>query len=262
MSQPNPYQPPQAPVLDYQAPSMPGRLLGSPRRVAAARGAAWYGDAWRMLIKNAGLWLVNLAIIAVLVMTAWLPPWAGLPLQYLLTPFALAVLAVACDAVRRDAPLRGEEIFGPLAERGGQLSLLGLLYLIGIVVVSVVAIVPLLGWSGMKMLYGDLQPKDVEDLLLPLLLAMLLLVALSLPLFMAVWMAAALIVLNGVNAVAAMSASLIACSRNFWAFLLYGLAGLALAIAASLPLMLGWLLLLPVIMVTSYSAYRDIFFED
>ncbi len=261
MSHPNPYQPPQAPVLDYLPPPAPGRFLGSPRRVAGARGAAWYGEAWRLLMAHAGLWLVILAIIAVLALTAILPPWAGLPLQYLLFPFTLAALAVACDVVRRGAPLRVDEILAVLAERGGQLFLLGLLYLIGITLVSVVAIVPLLGWSGMGVLLGDVPPPYVAELFMPLMLAMLLLLALSLPLLMAVWLAPALVVLNGVAAPAAMGTSLVGCIRNIWPFFLYGVAGLVLALAATLPLLLGWLLLVPVIMVTSYSAYRDIFFE-
>lgn len=263
MSHPNPYQPPQAPVLDYLPPPTAGRFLGQPRKVAGARGASWYGDAWRLLIAHAGLWLVNLALFAVLMLTAWLPPWVGLPLQYMLFPFTLAALALACDAVRRGAPLRVDEIIGGLAERGAQLSLLGLLYLVGIIVVSVVAIVPLLGWGGLGVLYGELpqDPQKLQEMLMPLMLAMLILIALSLPLLMALWLAPALVVLNGVNAVSAMGASLVAFLRNFWPFFLYGLAGLGLFIVATLPLLLGWLLLMPVIMVTSYSAYRDIFFE-
>lgn len=34
-----------------------------------------------------------------------------------------------------------------------------------------------------------------------------------------------------------------------------------LAIAASIPLLLGWLVLLPVLVITSYVMFRDVFSE-
>jgi uncharacterized membrane protein len=44
-------------------------------------------------------------------------------------------------------------------------------------------------------------------------------------------------------------------------FLVYGLVGLGLAIVASIPLMLGWILLVPVSLASIYTSYCDIF-ED
>jgi hypothetical protein len=44
--------------------------------------------------------------------------------------------------------------------------------------------------------------------------------------------------------------------------MVYGVLVLLLAVCASLPLLLGWLLLLPVIYASLYAAYRDIFFAE
>ena len=261
MAHDNPYQPPQSPVLDFLPPPAPDTFLPRARVVAGARGTAWYGDAWRLLMAHAGLWLVILVIIAVLALSASLPPWLSVPLQYLLFPFALATLAAACDAVRRESSIRADEIFAALSARSGQLLLVGLIYLLGIAVASIIAIVPLLGWDGLGVLYGALKPEDIQQSLMPLMLAMLILIAVSLPLFMSIWFAPTLVLLHGVNAPNAMLASLSACARNLWPFFLYSIAGLVLAIAATLPLLLGWLVLVPVMMVTGYSAYRDLFFD-
>jgi len=51
-------------------------------------------------------------------------------------------------------------------------------------------------------------------------------------------------------------------SKNILPFLVYGLVGLALAVVATLPIMLGWLILVPVLISSTYCAYKDIFLES
>jgi uncharacterized membrane protein len=60
---------------------------------------------------------------------------------------------------------------------------------------------------------------------------------------------------------AALKASFGACLKNILPFLVWSLAILILSVLASIPLFLGWLLLGPVMMVSLYLAYRDIFHE-
>jgi uncharacterized membrane protein len=77
---------------------------------------------------------------------------------------------------------------------------------------------------------------------------------------MAVFFAPALIVLHNFKLGEALKASFHACWRNMLPFLVWGVVALVLAIVASVPLFLGWLLLGPVMLVSMYVAYRDIFF--
>jgi uncharacterized membrane protein len=78
---------------------------------------------------------------------------------------------------------------------------------------------------------------------------------------MAVWFAPALVVLRGIEPLDAMRLSFNGCLRNFVPFLVYGLVGLLLAIVATIPLMLGWLVLGPVTIASLYTSYCDIY-ED
>ena len=50
-----------------------------------------------------------------------------------------------------------------------------------------------------------------------------------------------------------------ACWMNFGAFLIYGLIYIALAIVASIPFGLGWLVLAPMIAGSCYAGWRQIF---
>jgi uncharacterized membrane protein len=63
------------------------------------------------------------------------------------------------------------------------------------------------------------------------------------------------------GALDAMKMSFAACLKNMLPFLLYGVIFFGLAIVATVPLLLGWLALGPVISITVYTAYRDIFFK-
>jgi uncharacterized membrane protein len=67
--------------------------------------------------------------------------------------------------------------------------------------------------------------------------------------------------LAGLTPVEAMKASFAGCLRNVVPFLVYGVIGLLLAIVASIPLGLGWLVLVPVAIASIYASYCDIF-ED
>jgi uncharacterized membrane protein len=98
-------------------------------------------------------------------------------------------------------------------------------------------------------------------MLVPMLLAVLVIMALSIPLAMAMLFATPLIVLTDAPLGAALKASFGACLKNILAFLVWSVAILILAILASIPLLLGWLLLGPVMMVSLYMAYRDIFHD-
>jgi uncharacterized membrane protein len=68
-------------------------------------------------------------------------------------------------------------------------------------------------------------------------------------------------VLRGVEPLEAMRLSFSGCLRNVVPFLLYGLLGLGLAIVATIPLLLGWLVLGPVTIASLYTGYCDIY-ED
>ena len=59
----------------------------------------------------------------------------------------------------------------------------------------------------------------------------------------------------------AMKASFVACLKNILPFFVYSVIATLLALVASIPMGLGWLVLGPVMAASLYTSYRDIFFE-
>jgi uncharacterized membrane protein len=86
------------------------------------------------------------------------------------------------------------------------------------------------------------------------------LVAVMIPVSMAMWFAPALVAINGKSALEAVLSSFMACVRSFPAVFVYVLMVIALGIVATIPLGLGWFVAAPVLLAASYAAYRDFYY--
>jgi uncharacterized membrane protein len=106
---------------------------------------------------------------------------------------------------------------------------------------------------------GQVAMPDPMALLAIVLCLVILSLTVSIPLVMTLWFAPALVVLHDVSAVRAMVLSFRGCLANLMPFLLYGLAVIGLAIVATIPFGLGWLVLAPVLVTSTYTACQEIF---
>jgi uncharacterized membrane protein len=79
------------------------------------------------------------------------------------------------------------------------------------------------------------------------------------PLAMAVWFAPALVILDEQPGFLALWLSLLACVRNALPLLLYSLVSSLLLLLALIPFTLGLILWIPVMLLTIYTSYRDVF---
>lgn len=254
----NPYAAPRAAVADEA--SAQGVFVPGGRTVPAARGWTWIADAWTLFKAAPGTWIGIIVVFLVIVLALMLVPFLGAVGQYLLMPVFVGGIVVGCRAIDLGGALEFNHLFEGFKTRFGTLVAVGALYLVGFVAVLLVVMV-LTGASvfALFMTGGGAHDVATAGAVLTLLLAVLIAVALSIPLLMAVWFAPPLVVFHDLGAVEAMKASFSGCLRNMLPFLVYGVAGFFLAILASIPLMLGWLALGPVLVATVYTSYRDIY---
>jgi len=68
-----------------------------------------------------------------------------------------------------------------------------------------------------------------------------------------------LVVLHDRGVIESMVLSFKGCLRNILPFLVYGIIAFVLLLLASIPLMLGLLVMMPVLIASIYTAYRDIY---
>jgi len=254
----NPYATPKAAVSDEPSPQ--GEYIPGGQGVAASRGWSWIADGWMIFKAAPGLWIGMIVVLFIILFGMALVPFAGAIAQGLLMPVFMGGIVLGCRAVDDGSGMQFNHLFEGFRTKFGTLVAVGALYLAGFIAVMVVVMV--IFGAGMAALFagGGQQPDMAAGgAAVGLLLAVLVAIALSLPLVMAVWFAAPLVVFHDLGAVEAMKASFTGCLRNIVPFLVYGIAGLVLSVVATIPLGLGWLVLGPVVAASVYTSYRDIY---
>jgi uncharacterized membrane protein len=235
-------------------------------RVAAGRGVAWWSEGWRLFAAAPAVWLAIAAVYFVLTLALIQVPAVGAPAASLLAPILAAGALVGARAVARGQPLTVMHLFSCFDPRAGPLLVLGLLYLAGWFVIWLVAAVMLVAIAGLGTLGAVLADDAVDAALgavaaigVAAIVVLVVMALFAVPLLMAIWFAPALVVFADVEPVAAMKASFSACLVNVLPFLLYNLVGLGLAVLATIPLGLGWLVFAPVLAGSVYASYVDVF---
>jgi hypothetical protein len=258
----NPYSPPSTRVADRDeaAPTDSGQFIPYGRSLPAGRGAAWIGDAWRLLRAKPGMWAAALILLFVAYIVLSIIPLVNI-FQQLLLPFAYAGIAMAADQQRRTGTFELDALVAGFKKQPvSLLAVGGTVMLAGIVFLIVLAI--FIGPTIFQMAMGGVKPDPSVFLNVKFLLAFLIGLALMLPVGVATYLAPQLIVLHDQPALIAMKMSLAGCMKNILAGLVFGLLSFAMLIVSAIPLFLGLLITIPILILTNYTVYRDIFVEE
>jgi uncharacterized membrane protein len=230
------------------------------RSVDMGRGIGWWAGGWALFMKNAGMWIALTLILLVVFITLAIVPIVGALAASLLTPVFIGGWMMAARKVEAGGALEVGDLFGGFRERLTPLLVLGAL-LVGATLVIMLAM-GLLGFGAvMGIASGDTRgsASGVMAAVGAGMLAVLVGLVLSFVVAMAFWFAPALVVFAGAQPVDALKASVSASLKNIGPFLVYGLLYIVAAIVASIPLGLGWLVLMPLLLLTVYVSYGDVF---
>ena len=232
------------------------------RNVPAERGWVWVTAAFGLFRRNPLIWtalnLVLLLIGAGLLML----PVIGTYVLYLLTPVFLAGIVSAAHDLESGKDIEIAHLFHGFRRNSTQLVTVGGVYLVGQVLISGVMLT-VGGPEFQQMVATGMADVDATrltpEVLSRITMAMLVGMALFVPLAMAIWFAPALVLLGNQPGFRAMVFSVMACLRNILPFLIYGTLTFALLVLAVIPFGLGLILWIPVMLLTMYTSYRDVF---
>lgn len=230
------------------------------RAAAAGQGWQWIVNGFAMFRKIPLMWIALSFVLVLLWMVSFVIPVIGPLLFNLLSPVLFAGLMLGCKAVEAGEDLEISHLFAGFQKHAVPLVTVGGVYLIGTIIIVGIVIAT----AGGSMLPAVLSKSQTD---LQTLSAMLRSMALALsvalvfyiPLIMFIWFAPVLVALHNMAPVAAMKLSFRACWINMMPFLVYGLAVMVLWFIASIPLLLGLVVLVPVLICSVYASYRDIF---
>jgi hypothetical protein len=232
-----------------------------PQHLKAGQGWEWIKQGFALFMKAPLLWIVLLFICVIAAVGISNVPVVGEPLVSLLTPEILVGLMAGCRALSQGDELELAHLFSGFKRHISPLVTLG-----GISLVGQYLILGLMMAVGGATLVGILmsgQPESDPNVIMQAVagagFAALLGVVLFSLLMMAMQFAPMLVYFRNVPPVQAMKLSLRAFLYNVLPMLVYGITFMFLAVLASLPMLLGWLVLLPLVFTSLYACYSDIF---
>jgi hypothetical protein len=258
----NPYAPPLTRVADREEPppTDSGQFVPYGRSLPPGRGAGWIGDAWRLLRAQPGMWAAALVLLFIAYIVLSMIPLVNFFVQ-LLVPFAYAGIATAADQQRRTGTFElGALLAGFNKQPVSMLAVSGVTLLAGIIFLAVLFI--FIGTAVFGATMGGGQPDPSVFLSSRFWLAILVGIALMVPVGFATYLAPQLIVLHDQPALTAMKMSLVGCVKNIVPGIVFLLCAMVLIVASMIPLFLGLLISIPIMAITNYTVYRDIFVEE
>ena len=256
-------QPPNLPPTDEYGGLLP-QLLASPRKCDAAAGMSWIVKAFGLFKDQPLLWFGMSVTFLIIVGIASSIPLLNILIIPTLFMF-LGGFIKGAAAQSQGAELRFDHLFSAFKSHWQPLLILGLLYLVGIIICMIPLFIAMgsmmfsMMTGGMGSSYGMMNDISLGSIFLGYLLSMLLII----PLYMALWFAPALVVLHNLEPIAAMKKSFEAGKVNVVPILVYGLISvLLLPILTMLTLGLGVFLILPIMLLTYYTSYRDVWTDQ
>lgn len=247
-------------------PAAAGSWPREPRRLAAGRGASWWGEGWKIFTAAPLPWLGILVMIVVINIVLGMIPVIGGLAATVLGPVFAGGLLLGCHALARGQPLEFTHLFAAFqSDRLTPLAILGLVVLAVGVVVALAVGALVFGAAGAALMTGAMQGTGhaltaaLAGMSGAALLGGLIALVVFAAFFMAWWFAPALVTLNRAPPIDALQASFRASVANLGAQLVFGLIFIGLALVASIPFGLGWLVLVPVAIGASYASWREVF---
>jgi hypothetical protein len=258
----NPYAAPRSHVEDTPTTLPDGPFIPEGRGVPAGHGWRWIADAWAFMGDQRWTFVGVFLLLMVLQIAGQFVPIIGPLAVAVFYPVILGGFVLGCDAMRQGQRFEVGHLFAGFQRHAGKLVALGALSL-AFGILAMIVMVLIVGTAMLPLLVGGAEPtpEQVTSMLLPMLLAVLVIMAVSLPVSMAFLFAIPLIVLTDSGVLPALKTSFFACLKNVLPFLVWSLAMFGMGMLSMLTLFLALLLLVPVSMVSLYTAYRDVFYD-
>ena len=231
------------------------------RKVKALHGWMWITHGYWLFKKSPLLWMVLTSIGVVGIFVVASIPVVGDPLSTLLFPVLLAGYMLGCHALAQGEELELVHLLAGFQHAQKLVTLGGINLVAQLLILGVMMLTGGKALVGM-MMNGGAAAQD-PAVLIPAFAGAGFALALGLTLFtvllMSMQFAPMLVIFRNMAPLPAMKASLRAFLRNMIPLTVYSLLLIPFAILASLPMMLGWLVLLPIIIASLYAIYRDLF---
>lgn len=249
----NPYQAPESEWVDEQNEEF--GLLEEPNSLSAGSGMSWITESWQIFMARPLLWVGVFVAYFAAIMLLGLIPIAGSIIVGIIAPMLMGGMAYMAYLIEHD---ESSASFGDMfvAFQGKFVDFLILwviqfLLSLLIIIIMIIIGVAVMGFGTEALMAGDIDTMTG-------LLMILIMLALLIPLAMMAIFSPILIIFHDLSAWSAMKLSLKACFVNMLPFLIYGIVATVAIIIGAIPFGLGLLVVSPVLIISTYIAYKQI----
>lgn len=223
------------------------------RSVDPLQAIQWFKQGWQVFMSNPATWALMGLLFGIIVL-ARLLPFIGSLLINLVMPLLVGGMLLAVKQAHTGKTVKINDALNVLKNEPIRNQLLT----VGVLMIGASFVATLLG----KLLVGDMIMMDDITGFSTLNInssKLIFLLMISLGTGMLFAYAPALVVFEGMTAVAAVKASFQGAWANALPFVIFALIYLGLTFVAAIPLRLGFIVLIPVMMGAVYASYKDIF---
>jgi uncharacterized membrane protein len=236
------------------------------KTVDSGRSVGWIGDGWNLVKGQLGAWILLVIVYLVIELVLQIIPLLGGLVAALISPGLMAGMFLAARYADEGKTVDLNLLFQPLsdARTRGPLLTLGAMTIVFSILVTVIVMVMIGGAAGTASLTESSSSVNTQAMMMSGMMGMgfgglVLILLLAAVYSMAMWFAAPLVLFAGVAPIEALKLSFKAVLANWLPVLVFGLLALLLGFVAAIPLLLGWLLFLPVMFAAMYVSYKDVF---
>ncbi|HXN16485.1 MAG TPA: BPSS1780 family membrane protein [Usitatibacter sp.] len=223
----------------------------------ASRGAAWIAEAFQLFRRRPVAWIALCAGWIALTFGLILIPFIGGVVANFLQPVFFASFAIAAYRQSAGEPIAIGDLFGGFRRNVRALVNLGALLLM-----AEIAIFALMALLGLPMTGPSDQPFTLAEYIETLRDKEAILATgfvLTAIIKGALWFAPPLIAFHDMSTTHAMRWSLYAALTNLGAMLIYGVLLMAFFLAGMVLWGVGLIVVLPLMVISTYVSYRDVF---
>lgn len=249
----SPYIPPEA-ELNTNRFDTPASGVHAPHSLSAGRGLDWIKEGFAYFKQDAGTWIL-ISILGAIVFVAM----NTIPVVNFFAGFFTYVfsggLMLGAKAQQDGQPLSVGHLFAGFQNSLG--NLLGL----GAIVCGYTIIALIIAFAGLMLNINEFNANMLQNMLTGegIFLSVSILLVLLTPLFMGVWFAPALIIINKVPLLQAIKLSIQGCLKNVVPLTIQGLILGLLFIIGSIPILLGLLVVIPIFYTSIFVSYKEIY---
>lgn len=254
-------------IQDGSAASQ-GMFDAKGRALGIDRGWEWVAAGWKLFAASPGIWVICTLIflcLNLIVGSFWI---IGGIAAHALALMMVAGLMFACAELRAQRKFEVRYLFQAFRGESGPKLLLSFIF-----AASLLAVV--MAWTLMvgaaistSVITGVLMRGDamaimamIASLSAGVFLAVLVALVLLLPISMGFWFSPALVMFDQLKPLEAMRASFDVCYKNALPILIYGVVMGVLLFVGTITVV-GLLVVIPLILTSTYAIYREIFHGD